>query len=297
MGGRLDATNAAEPCLSVITPIGLDHTAFLGSTLAAITREKAGILRQGRPAMAWPGSVEAGEALAASAGEAGADLLQVPERARIVSRSAAGAARQQVVIETERHRHELDTALLGAHQAVNLALAVVAAETLAERGWERITPRAIREGVRRCRWPGRLERVSLPTGGEVLLDAAHNPAGARALASHLEESGGEFDLLFGTFADKDAEGMLPALAASARRVVLTRPPGPRGREPRELLPLLPAGVPVAVEPELGPALERGLEGSRLLVATGSLYLVGEARRLLRERFGVPRAAVAPLFAP
>ena len=202
---------------------------------------------------------------------------------------------QRLVIETASHRHELATALAGAYQAVNLALAVLAAETLARDGWERITPAAIRDGVERCRWPGRLERVELPTGGAVLLDAAHNPAGAEALAAHLAERNETFDLLFGTFADKDAHDMLPVLARAARRVVLTRAPGPRGRDPHELLALLPAGTQAVVEPEPALALEQGLEGKRLLVVTGSLYLVGELRRKLRERYGVPRSGVEPLF--
>jgi dihydrofolate synthase/folylpolyglutamate synthase len=129
----------------------------------------------------------------------------------------------------------------------------------------------------------------------VLLDAAHNPDGSRALARFLADPPAPFPappvLLFGVLADKDAAAMLAALAPLAGRLVLTRPPHERGRDPRELLPLLPAGTTAEIEAEPGTALDRALAvtraiGADTLVVCGSLYLVGAARTALRRRFGV-----------
>lgn len=309
MGGRLDATNALEPVLSLITPVGLDHREHLGPTVAAIAGEKAGILRPGRPALAWPGGDEAAGAIRAAAAALGAELELAPERVRLAVR-ACGLAGQQVSLETPVGAYRLELPLLGAHQAENLALAVRAAETLAARGFPRLDARAVAAGAAACRWPARLEPVGLPGGRQVLLDAAHNPPGAVRVAAFLAALGRPYDLLFGTFADKQAEAMLPPLAHPARRVVLTRPPGARGRDPAELAGLVP-GRPVAVEPDPGRALDAALagpagraeegrgaagdEGEALLVATGSLYLVGDLRTRLRQRFGVPPPATDPLW--
>jgi dihydrofolate synthase/folylpolyglutamate synthase len=200
-----------------------------------------------------------------------------------------------VALGTSAAHHELELPLRGAHQLGNLALAVLAAEALADLGFPRLDPEAIRLGTARCRWPGRLEVVTLPEGRRALFDAAHNPDGARVLAQFLEGLSEPYDLLFGTLMDKEAPGMLPLLARSARRVVLTAPPGGRGRSPSDLASLVPVEVPSLIEAEPGQALERALAGDGLVVATGSLYLVGELRRRLRQRFGTPEPAVAPLF--
>jgi dihydrofolate synthase/folylpolyglutamate synthase len=192
-----------------------------------------------------------------------------------------------------------ELALAGRHQADNLAVALVAAEELRRAGWERLGPRALKLGARACRWPGRLEEVALPAGigagGRVLLDAAHNPAGAAALAAALADLGEPVDLLFGVLEDKDAAAMLARLAPRARALTLTRPSAPRGRAAASLAPLVPKGlrlpVRVAEEPAraLGEALERS-EG-RIVVACGSIVLVGEVRAALRKRYGVPAPAV------
>ncbi|HEX6864934.1 MAG TPA: Mur ligase family protein, partial [Thermoanaerobaculia bacterium] len=203
MGGRLDATNVCEPELSLITSISLEHQEHLGDTLAAIAREKAGTFRPGRPALVWLEDPEPSDAVRKVAAELGTDLRFAPEL--VTLRKEGGRVR----LKTPRGEHDLELALPGKHQARNLALAVLAAEELG------IGPEAIAEGARSCRWPGRLEKVELPEDRVVLLDAAHNPEGAAALADFLE---GPFDLLFGALADKDVARMLPPLAARARRV-------------------------------------------------------------------------------
>ena len=286
MGGRLDATNVAEPAVSIITEIGPDHERYLGGSLAEIAGEKAGILRRGRPAIAGCSHPEALAAVRRVAAEVGAELAAAATVASWHPLAEPAAGLEVITVEG---RHRLQPSLAGAHQAVNLTLAVLAAEELRRGGWSRIDATAIAAGAGRCRWPGRMESVALP-GREVLLDVAHNPDAAAQLVAHLDRLGRPYDLLFGVLADKRSDRMLPPLAARARRLVLSRPTGGRGLEPEELLALVPRSEAI-VEPRLGPALGRALEGTApLLVICGSFYLVGEARRLLTGRFGTPPPA-------
>ena len=287
LGGRLDATNLCDPILSLITPIGFDHREYLGNTLAEIAREKAGILRPGRPALVWIEDEEPAESVRRVAGEMGADLHFASQEVRIEAVEPRGWDGQRISLTTPSRSWDLETALLGDHQAKNLALAVRAAEALASLGFEQIDPEAIRKGAASCRWPGRLEPVEITGGRRVLLDAAHNIDGAAVLARFLDRLGRPVDLLFGVLADKDYREMLGLLAPRARNVVLTRPVNPRALDPMELVPLL-KDHKALVEPDPGRALDRILEqGGEVLVACGSIYLVGEIRGELRKRFGVP----------
>ncbi|MFL5077625.1 MAG: bifunctional folylpolyglutamate synthase/dihydrofolate synthase [Microvirga sp.] len=283
MGGRLDATNVCEPELSLITSISLEHREHLGDTLAAIAREKAGTFRRGRPALVWLEDPEPSGAVRSVAAELGTDLRFANE---LVTIRIDG---QRIQLATPRGEHDLEIRLPGAHQAKNLALAVLAAEEL---GFSR---EAIAEGARSCRWPGRLERIELPGDRLVLLDAAHNPEGAAALAGFLDHLPGPVDLLFGALADKDATDMLLPLAQRARKVVLTTPASDRARAPEELAALLPEREGVEVVPDLGQALDRALQPGARLMVCGSIYLIGEVRKRLRERFGVPEPASGPLY--
>jgi dihydrofolate synthase/folylpolyglutamate synthase len=288
LGGRLDATNLADPILSLITPIGFDHREFLGDTLAAIAREKAGILRSGRPALAWIEDAEPAESAQTVAGEVGADLRFASREVRIEAVEPHGWEGQRIRLATPTRQYELEIALLGDHQATNLGLAVRAAESLASQGFDRLDSHAIAAGAAACRWPGRLEPIALPEGRRVLLDAAHNPDGAEVLARFLGRLGKPVDLLFGVLADKDYGEMLPRLAVHARHVVLTRPVSPRAKDPAELVTLLTGRESVLVEPDPFRALDRALAlDGEILVACGSIFLVGEIRKTLRERFGVP----------
>lgn len=284
MGGRLDATNLCDPVLPVITSIGLDHQEFLGDTLADIAREKAGILRQGKPALAWIEEREPAEAVRAAAVEIGADLRFASDEVVIERLESLGWTGQRVRLTTPERRYDLQLSLLGRHQAKNLGLAVRTAEIL------ELDAAAIAEGAAACRWPGRLEPVELPDGRRVLLDAAHNPAGAGVLAGFLSRLDRPVDLLFGALADKDYAVMLGTLKPHIRRAVLTTPASPRAKDPAELAGLLDEAVEAIVEPDPGRALDRALElGGDVLVACGSIYLIGEIRKGLRERFGVPAA--------
>ncbi len=284
LGGRLDATNLCEPVLSLVTSISLEHQEQLGDTLALIAREKAGIFRSGRPALAWVEEPEAMESLKTVAGEVGADLRFGQDLATVREFASEGWRGQRASLVTPGGEHDLQIDLPGEHQLRNLGLAVLAAEEL---GLDR---HAIAEGARSARWPGRLERIDLPGAGRVLLDAAHNAEGAAVLADFLAKLPGKVDLLFGVLTDKKASEMIHRLAPLADRIVLTAPPSERAHHPDEIAALLPDRT-VEIEPDLGKALESVIPKiGETLVACGSIFLVGEVRKLLRERFGVPAAA-------
>ena len=297
MGGRLDATNAVEPELSLVTTIDLDHREHLGTTLGAIAREKAGILRRGRPAYHWAGSEEADSALVAVARELDAPLVAAESRAEVAAIASRGWEGQRITPAPPRGgRVGYEVALLGTHQARNLALAVLGGEALAAHGFPRLEPAAIARGVASCRWPGRLEPVGLDAGGRVLLDAAHNPGGVRTLLAFLAERGEPYDLLFGVLADKEVDGMLPPLVEGAERVTLTAPTSARALPAEALARHLPQDRATAIArpaEALGQALATR---PRLLVVCGSIVLVGELRAELRRRYGVPPAPTV-LWAP
>jgi dihydrofolate synthase/folylpolyglutamate synthase len=297
LGGRLDATNLCEPVISLITAISLEHREHLGETLGAIAREKAGILRPGRPALTWIEEPAAAAAVAAVAAEVGAEEHDAAAEVAIGEAAMRGWQGQRVSLATPRRGYQVELALLGAHQVKNLGLAVRAAEVLAEHGFPRFDAAAVTAGAASCRWPGRLEVVELPEQRRALLDAAHNSGGAEVLGAFLEATlTAPADLLFGVLADKDAGDMLARLAAPPwlRQMVLTSPPSGRARPPAELAAMVAAGRPPLIEPDLGRALTRVLDlGAETVVACGSIYLVGEVRRLLRQRYGVPPAADLP----
>ena len=190
LGGRLDATNLGDPILSLITPIGFDHQEYLGDTLAAIAREKAGILRPAGRRCAWIEEPEAAEAVREAARRRSAPTSASP-RKRCGSRrsspkagpaSGSGSRRRSAPTTwrspcSARTRRRTSGSPCGRPRS------------LAGLGFDRIGPDAIRDGAAACRWPGRLEAIELPGGRRILLDAAHNPAGAEALAAFLDRTG------------------------------------------------------------------------------------------------------------
>lgn len=254
LGGRLDATRAVEPPLvTVVTGVALDHTEVLGETVEAIAREKAGIFRPGVPAVIGCEDEAARAVLLAEAARIGAP---VHLRGRDFSAEAPGPL-----------------GLAGAHQAGNAALAVRAAELACAALGRPLDEAAVRAGLAGARWPGRLERLA----DDLVIDAAHNPDGARALAAALPglAAGRPVHLVFGAVSDKDAGAMLEVLAPVAARVVFTRPESPRAREPETLRALVPSA---SVEPDPGAAVETARSPGALTVACGSIFLVGAVRR-------------------
>ena len=285
LGGRLDATNAAEPVVSVIVSVEIDHVAQLGPTLAAIAAEKAGIVRPGRPLVCGVELAEPLSVIRARCDALGADLVEA-RRIATIERGASGS----FAVTTPRGRYEgLALSLAGDHQRDNALVAVAAVERIGDALGLAVDTEAVRRGLAATRWPGRLQW--LPGDPDVLLDGAHNAAGSRALAAYVDGRGGRPPvLLFATMRDKDLEGVLGPLARRAAVVVVTRPDVSRAATPADLSRAASRWCPrthVAGDTETGLAIGRRLardHGTYLLVA-GSLYLVGEALGLLRGSEG------------
>ncbi|MBL0059377.1 MAG: bifunctional folylpolyglutamate synthase/dihydrofolate synthase [Elusimicrobia bacterium] len=286
LGGRLDAVNAVPaPELSVITSIGLDHTAWLGSTLDKIYFEKRGIARVGTPLLQdIPRSLLAASRRWAEREGIRTWTLGREIRLESVRRDRKGLRQWVRVGLPDGARGLVPVPFWGAHQARNGALAFAALHLLARRGW-RLSEKAIRDGMAAARWPGRFDVVQRTP--PVVLDGAHNPAAARALAEAWRASSwGKTPavLIFACLKDKDIGGIASALAGLVRRVIVTRLPSPRARPVEELEALWRRRVPTETARNFREAwrLARRERGAPVLIA-GSLYLVGEAMKVLRRR--------------
>jgi dihydrofolate synthase/folylpolyglutamate synthase len=275
MGGRLDATNVADPIASAIVTIEKDHEAFLGSTLAAIAHEKAGVLRRARVTVLGHLGPEARAAVAAEAAASGARLLDAHDGVRLRDTDAG------LEVRTPHHAYRAVRTLPGAHQRHNAVVALRLLEEAREAGLS-VDLGVAAAALGATRWPGRLERVE--GDPPLLLDGAHNPAAARALAAYVADAR-PFVLLFGAMADKDVEAMSRILFPLAREVVLTQAPIDRAATPEEIARRAgPAagGAKRQADPRRALALARRLAPpSGQVVVAGSLYLVGEITRILR----------------
>jgi dihydrofolate synthase / folylpolyglutamate synthase len=269
MGGRLDATNVAAPLASAIVSIAADHETYLGAALPDIAREKAGVLRAGRAAVLGPLPEAAAAAIAREAAAVGARTVPAADGGTIEE------ARRGLDVHTAAGTYRGLRPLPGRHQRANLLVAVRLLEEARAAGLPFDLRRAV-DGVSGTRWPGRLQL--LPGRPPLLLDGAHNPAGAQALAEELRGRP-PFVLLFGVMADKDVAAMGRTLFPLARAVVLTRVRQERAATPREIRRRVgPPAAGALEEPQLGRALDRArrLAGpSGLVVVAGSLYLIGE----------------------
>ncbi len=272
LGGRLDATNVVLPQLSVITPIDYDHEAYLGKSLEAIASEKAGIIKRATPVVTAPQHAPVQALLEAHAAEQGATLTRSSEWT---------AADLQLDITGSRFvasgplRFEIQCPLAGEHQVDNALTAITALHLL-------YTPaEAIQEGIRQARWPGRLERVCPQP--EIILDGAHNPAGAQALARHIRRfyANRRVWLIYGAMRDKAISEAASILFPTAYRVILTAPNHPRAVRPEALRDLVDHPR-LDAAPSLVDALRMLDQASQedAVFITGSLFLVGEARALL-----------------
>ncbi len=285
MGGRLDATNIVDPLISVITDISLDHTEWLGPTIAAITREKAGILRPDGVLITLPQHPEANQTIGEVATEL--NVRGVNAAAYVPGRdeTTTGSYWLNVLGESV----EIRSPLAGAHQQRNIALAIAAAIELRNCYSYNISPAQISDGIRQTRWLGRMERLRVSGRADVLLDVAHNPAGAWALRSalsHLEPEPRGMTAVFGCLADKPVADIAQILFPLFGTVVLTEVDSPR-RAPLATMVAAaePTGVRIETVADIKGALERAwavTPGDGVVVVTGSVYLVGAARSLLAE---------------
>lgn len=281
MGGRWDATNVGTPVVSVITRIDYDHEAYLGDTLPAIAREKAAIIRGGT-ALSARQAPEVAAVIAARCQAVGVPLLVEGRELSVeVVRSDLGGQRLHLAGPGWAHR-DVELALLGTFQPANACLAVGAAHLLDRAGFPVPEP-ALRAGLAGVRWPGRFEIVRKAPW--LVLDSAHNPGGARALAASLRHYFPEArrTLVVGISADKNKAGILEALAPLAARVLLVASSSPRATPPEEMARLLPPlEAEVACLPTVGQALELALAdpGAEVVCVTGSIFLVGDVLRWL-----------------
>jgi dihydrofolate synthase/folylpolyglutamate synthase len=265
LGGRLDSTNVVHPVLTVITPIDFDHEAYLGHTIEAIAGEKAGILKPGVPAVFARQRPEAAAVLEARAGELRVPVTRFRDfEIRDLHMDARGSRFSGIVCP-----------LAGEHQIDNAVTAALALRALG------ISP----DGIKDARWPGRIEHVS--PNPDIILDGAHNPAGARALARYLERfyGGRRIWLVYGAMRDKAIDEVAGVLFPVAAELVLTAPDTPRALRPEALAEFAGRGhIEPTVESAIAYARADAAEED-VIVITGSLFVVGEARRLFLTTTG------------
>ena len=275
LGGRLDATNAVMPELCLITPIAHDHNVYLGETLAEVAVEKAGIFKPGVPVISGLQQPEVQTVLQAQAVELELSLLRAGRdydwQSAVGEFSFSGFG---------CHLQHLRPQLAGLHQHQNLALALAAAAWLRLQGVA-ISEAALGDGIEQTSWPGRLERLP----DNILLDGAHNAAGAQVLATYLKERRlCQVHLIVGLKADKQVEELLAPLLPFVARLYATRPPVDAAIEPEKLVQLAEkSGILAAAYETPQAALAAAGQARRagqLLLVAGSLFLVAAVRELL-----------------
>ena len=288
LGGRLDATHAWDGGVAAITNVDLDHMDRLGPTIPLIAREKAAIIERGDLAVTGA-TGEALEVIQRRARRVGAPLTVVPPAPLL------GWDRNGIRAELPG-LGPVEVGLRGRHQAANVAVADAVLDAMERAGIARVPPDARRQGYRDARWPGRLEVVDLPDGNQVLLDGAHNPAGAATLSQAIDDlrpflrgsSAGDatpVTLVTAMMADKDVAGTVTAMssatALAGAHVIATQVAGPRSMSAQALAAVWARDDPrlrVTAEPDVDRAMDAALAEARgPIVVAGSLYLVGHVR--------------------
>jgi len=314
LGGRLDATNVVTPLVSVITPISFDHQQYLGNTLTDIAREKCGIIKPGIPVVSGPQDAEAMRVIEETCKKLNCPLIKVVDikdfnadnnllSHRLIESSVEG---QKFDIMTKNHLYrELSIELLGYHQLENATTAVGAIEALSFSGIH-IDTEAIYAGLKQARWPGRLEILGRKP--LVLIDGAHNIAGINSLKQALNCYFKNMNkiMVLGILKDKDAREMLKEITTSADVIITTAPDNPRAYTGQELAQMIgqiynkaidseedvksiridSKTVPIYTKEKIVDAVELALQLASpedLVLFAGSLYMIGEARTVLRRK--------------
>jgi dihydrofolate synthase/folylpolyglutamate synthase len=301
LGGRLDATNIVEPLLSVITDIALDHTEYLGSTLTEIALEKAGILRENGTLVTLPQHPLANQAIGERAvalnvtGVNAAEYMPMRLAETRGTESADALFRNRYPLVVLGEEIAVDSPLAGSHQQRNIALAIAAAVTLSEQNNYAITAKNIADGIRNTRWPGRLETLSIQTmtgRKKILLDVAHNPAGVWALRSvlaHLPDDQPK-TLIFSCLRDKAltemAQILFPLFSGANDRILVPPIANPRAASVEEILAAADAlNIHAKTVENVHLAVQNALKMTPpdgIIIATGSIYLIGAVRELLTQ---------------
>jgi dihydrofolate synthase/folylpolyglutamate synthase len=282
LGGRLDATNVIFPMGLAITAVDFDHEQYLGETLDAIAREKAGVIKEDTVVVLADNVEVVRDVVRQAAAEKGAHLIEASAGVRLESTLVNG--RTELTLRTPRADYgTLTLGLRGKHQIANAVTAVRLLEALDERDLVRVPCDAIRTALTDVEWPARLE-LRRSNDRDVLIDGAHNPAGARALAAYLAEAYGRpLPIVLGVMRDKKVDGIVSALADAASCFVCTAANTGRALAPSELGAVIrdiAPGVEVMEEPSPVAALARAVALDSPAVVAGSLYLAGEIRAVL-----------------
>lgn len=303
LGGRLDATNICEPVVTAITPLGLDHQQYLGETLEEIAGEKAGIIKPGVPVIVAPQEDAAMAVVKTRAAELSAPLISVSDSTRLLEcrlypadtasgphfcLSVAGQYGFDVATASG-NRFNIVLNMRGRHQVTNALTAIRIGEVLWKKGFDTRKDRIVC-GLQRARWPGRLQMIELAKEQPMLLlDGAHNAAGAQILRDFLDEHCREFPItmIFGAMSDKAVKAMAQTLFPAAQTVILSKVENPRAAEPKQIAEMLsPLRQDRVCTESLAEAFQEALRrtpANGLIVACGSLYLVGELLKLVRAR--------------
>ena len=291
LGGRLDATNIVHPLVSVITDIALDHMEYLGSTIAEIAREKAGILRSKGVLVTLPQLPDANSSIAHVALSLGVRRINAAGYIPPSSEHLPDT-RNQYTIALDGCRLHVNSPLPGEHQRRNLALALATANELQKnQGFTRITQKSIEQGIRQTHWPARLESISGVNGSRILLDVAHNPAGIWTLRSYLSSLFSSDNvtprhLIFGALRDKSiqemAQVLFPPFIRPTDHIHLATANNPRAASLEDLNAAADAmDISTSTHVSIADAIKDAQATSNcIIVIAGSVYLVAEARTLL-----------------
>jgi dihydrofolate synthase / folylpolyglutamate synthase len=289
MGGRLDATNIADPCISVITDIDYDHQKFLGHTLPEIAREKAGIMRRNGVVVLLPQHPQVNDALGHAILESNAQPVNAVKHMPPVTplaEDATSPVRNHFLLDYMGQTIAVDSPLAGRHQLRNLALAISAAEQLNQCGF-RVLPQHVETGIRNTEWRARFQVIPASADfPETVLDVAHNPAGAWALRSALSTfyPNRPLTMVFGVMRDKAVQEIAEILFPLMARVIATRANSPRAASADEIAEIAGhTGSEVIRTESVQEALERAsalTDKKGVMVVTGSIYTVGEALAIL-----------------
>ena len=295
LGGRLDATNVCIPLVSAITSISMDHTEYLGDTLARIAFEKGGIIKNKRPVVLYQQSDEVESVISSICSERYSELF-ITENDKIEYISE-GMSSQSVNLEVMGHFYSgIEISLPGRHQARNLAVALSVLRLLEiSSDISQVDTEALYRSIRETRWPGRMEVIK--TEPLTIIDGAHNPDGAAILSESVDRYlvGKKINLVFGMLRDKDILSVAKLLAVRADRIIITEPESPRAASSAEvhgiiLEALRGEDVPDITEiPDIEEAVRHGQsmagDGEAVIYA-GSLYMIGRVRSLLRKMYDI-----------
>ncbi len=294
LGGRLDATNIITPEVSVITSISFDHTYLLGDTLGEIAGEKAGIIKPGIPVVVAPQEEEARMVIEKIAGERSCSLLLVGRDILFEEVTHTMEGQSFRIWQPEMKGHGpmvLSIPLLGPHQVTNAAVAYAALTIFDQKGYK-VGLEAITNGFANAFWPGRFEVIQRKPA--VILDCAHNRDSAQKLRITLEEyfPGKHIIMIFGASEDKDIQGMFLELMPVLSELIVVKSFHPRAIEPAKLVELAkPFNHPVHIVDHIPEALEKGLQltgDNEVVLVTGSIFVVAEARKYLEKKVNIRR---------